>query len=71
MEKQFVLAANFAKAPKELQDAVKAYSDIWKKLEKAKNNLALLQKEIHDLEIQEGESAKVVRKLLSTWDASL
>jgi hypothetical protein len=70
MNKELALALDFKNAPKELQEAAKiAYEDA-KALQKAKDRSAKALEEIKDLEIKEGESSKVFRKLLNAWEPS-
>jgi septal ring factor EnvC (AmiA/AmiB activator) len=68
--KELILAVNFSKAPQELQDAVKASADTYKKMEKLRANILAEQAELLELEKQVGAQDKVVRKLLSAWDPS-
>lgn len=67
-EKELALAVNFAKAPVELQNAVKASADTYKKIAKLKASLVADAAQLDELEKQVGAQDKVVRKLLTAWD---
>ena len=68
MDKELVLAIDFKKAPKELQDAANAHYVILKALNKAK----LKQVEsLQALEVAQkayDESAKALRMALKSWE---
>lgn len=66
-DKEILLAVDFKKAPKEVQDAVTVHADKLKAVEKLRKKLA---ENTQDLAIQERElegTAKAVRKALDAW----
>lgn len=67
MDKEIALAVNFAKAPKELQDAAKAQFDIDDRIVKIQAEIERLQKELQAAVIEQGTKAKELRAQLTKW----
>lgn len=66
--KELALAVAFSKAPKELQEAVKASDSLYRKIEKLKAQSSDLAQELHALQVQVGVADKEVRAQLAKWN---
>lgn len=66
-DKEILLAVDFKKAPKEVQDAVSAHAEKLKAVEKSRKKLAEANQELAIKERELEGTAKAVRKCLDAW----
>ena len=70
-KKELALAVNFSKAPKELQDAVKAADALNRKVAAAEAKRSAAWKEVKGLQKQADEANAAAAALLAAWDGEV
>lgn len=67
-KKELALAVNFGKAPKELQDAVKASAALYKSIDKLTADIEAKKIELQDLNAKVTAADTTVAQLIKAWD---